>query len=147
MIFAVDMIVYDSAPARCNILEEHRCFLDAEIMFPHCPYSSGLPSCLFFYVLSENEVAPTTTPFSGVPEIQEKSLIALSAILKGYIQRCFRWCLERLYTLRDLGKGLLWTVHWWPIKTLSAIFRYRLRRGTLRDRFVWHNVSVLWLVN
>ena len=107
MIFAVDMIVYDSAPARYNMLEQHRSFLDAENMFPHRPYSSGSLSWLFFNVFSENKVAATTTPFSGVPEIQEESLIVLSAILKSYIQRCFRWCLERLDTLRDLEKGLL----------------------------------------
>jgi hypothetical protein len=85
MIFAVDMIDSDSAPAHYSMLQQYKTFFDAENMFPHRPYSS-------FFIFSENEIAATTAPFPGVPEIQEQSLTVLGTIPKRHIQQCFRWC-------------------------------------------------------
>jgi hypothetical protein len=136
------MINSESAPAHRNMLHKYRTFLDAENIFPHrllvCPlvfffnyYFQRMKSQLRGRLFLDSRKFSDDRPKSDYTR-RKSYTVVLPVVLK------------RLDTLRELRMGLPCTGHWRPIKTVSAIFRYRLRRRTLRDRLVWQGVSVVW---
>jgi hypothetical protein len=102
MTFAVGMFDSESAPAH-YMLHQYRTFLDADNMFPYRPYSSGLSPRLFYifrdwkhtydgafswHLRNSGPIADRPTRYS------KKSYTSVLPVV-----------LEKLSTLRDLGRG------------------------------------------
>jgi hypothetical protein len=97
------MIDSDSAPAHYNMLHKYRTFLDAENTFSHRPYSSGLSPCLFY--IFRDRKRSYEGAFSWRLKNSGKIADGPKRDFKKAYTSVLPAVLERLDTLRDLGRG------------------------------------------
>ena len=86
------------------MLHQYKTFLDAENMFSHRPYSSGLSPFLFFYIFRDRKLS-----YEGAFSWRLKNSRTIADLPKRDSKKSYTSVLpvvlERLDTLRVLGRG------------------------------------------